>query len=130
MPKIIRKNPLKNFGLFSNTTFINSLRQHFAADSPSTITQIASAATKNRGGQKQLSKSPTENEIAMKPLLNENRFRILIPPYNTIISGKLKNVTFFYFLTLPKASNPLIHRITVNRIQTVFSQFCPALRLQ
>ena len=86
IPKTIRKIPLKNLGLLNNTTFINTLRQHFALENPSIITQIASTPTNNLGGQKQLIKSPPANAIAIKPLLEAPWcFRILFPPYNTII---------------------------------------------
>lgn len=127
MPKITLKNPLKNFGLLNNTTFIQCLRQHLAADNPSTITQIASAATKNRGGQKQLNKSPTEKEIATKPLLNEIRLRILTPPYNNIISWESKNVTYFCDLLPPRALNLLIRQIIANMTRNGFFQFRPFL---
>jgi hypothetical protein len=79
-----------------------------AHEQPSIITQTASTATKNRGGQKQLIKSPPANEIATKPLLKENLFRIIVPPYNNIISGINKNVTYFFFYCTPKALNLLI----------------------
>ncbi len=85
IPKNARKIPLKNLGLLNNTTFINTLRQHFVLEHPSIITQTASTATKNLGGQKQLIKSPPAKAIAVKPLLNLIFLRILFPPYNTII---------------------------------------------
>lgn len=88
IPKMVRKIPLKNLGLLNNTTFINTLRQHFALENPSIITQIASTPTNNLGGQKQLIKSPTAKTIAIIPLfvLPDLR-RIAIPP---IIHNKQK----------------------------------------
>jgi hypothetical protein len=85
IPKTTRKIPLKNLGLLNNTTFINTLHQHFALENPSIITQIASTPIKSLGGQKQLIKSPPANAIAIKPLLKPWCLRIMFPPYNTII---------------------------------------------
>ena len=86
IPKTTRKIPLKNLGLLNNTTFINTLRQHFELENPSIITQIASTPINNFGGQKQLIKSPPAKAIAIKPLLKlPLHLRILFPPYNTLI---------------------------------------------
>lgn len=85
IPNNILKSGFKNLGPLKITTFIKYLRQHLVHEQPSTITQTASTATKNLGGQKQLIKSPPAKEIAIKPLLNVNLLRILLPPYNTII---------------------------------------------
>ena len=90
IPKIILKIPLKNFGLFTSTTFIRkppiSINyQQRQQEIPSIITQIASIATKNLGGQKQLIKRPNAKVSPIAPLLKLKHFRISFPPYNTSI---------------------------------------------
>ena len=80
MPKIILKIPDKNLGLLKITTFIKSPRQFLAQATPSIITQIAKTATKNRGGQKQLTSNPTAKVTEIMPLLERPRLRIFIPP--------------------------------------------------
>lgn len=105
MPKSTRSKPFKNLGPLKITTFIKYLRQHLVLEIPSIITQTASTATKNLGGQKQLINSPTANDTPIKPLLKQNRLRISYPPYSNIISGKIKNVTDFVFYWFPKALN-------------------------
>ena len=97
------------------------------ADNPSIITQIASTATKNLGGQKQLTKSPTANAIAVSPLFKLKPRRIFTPPYNTIISWESKNVTYFCDLLPPRALNLLIHQITANMTRIGSFQFHPFL---
>ena len=85
IPKIILKIPLKNFGLFTNITFINIppiiYYQQRQQEIPSIITQIASIATKNLGGQKQLISKPKAKTIPIRPLFVLLHFlRIFIPP--------------------------------------------------
>ena len=89
IPKIILKIPLKNFGLFTNTTFIKIppiiYYQQRQQEIPSIITQTASIATKNLGGQKQLISKPKAKVSPIAPLFKLKRFRISFPPYNTSI---------------------------------------------
>ena len=89
IPKIILKIPLKSFGLFTNTTFIKIppiiYYQQRQQEIPSIITQTASIATKNLGGQKQLISKPKAKVSPIAPLLMLKRFRISFPPYNTSI---------------------------------------------
>ena len=89
IPKIILKIPPKNFGLLTNTTFIQvpsafKIYQQRQQEIPSIITQIASIATKNLGGQKQLISSPKAKVRPKAPLLMLKRLRISFPPYNTV----------------------------------------------
>ena len=90
IPKIILKIPPKNFGLLTNTTFIQvpsafKIYQQRQQEIPSIITQIASIATKNLGGQKQLISSPKAKVRPTAPLLTLKRLRISFPPYNISI---------------------------------------------
>ena len=89
IPKIILKIPLKNFGLFTNTTFIKIppiiYYQQRQQEIPSIITQIASIATKNLGGQKQLISSPKAKVSPIAPLFKLKRLRISFPPYSISI---------------------------------------------
>ena len=66
------------------------------------ITQIASTATKNLGGQKQLMRSPTAKVIAMAPLLDPpQRFLIKSLPQVTCITlygGKQKELLSMFIL--------------------------------
>lgn len=81
IPKIIRKIPLKIFGLLNITTFIRYLHQCLLQEIPSIITQTASMPTKNFGGQKQLVSNPTAKTIAISPRLLLLHFRLIfIPP--------------------------------------------------
>ena len=92
MPKIIRRIPLKNFGLFTNTTFTKNTPSYLQDDKPKIITQIANTTTKNLGGQKQLTNNPNAKVNANNPLLKLQRFFIIRPPA-TIILKRKENVT-------------------------------------
>ena len=69
------------------------------------ITQIASTATKNLGGQKQLIRRPTAKVTASIPLLKLQRLRILIPPqtaYNTVYREIVKMLLNLILLHIPR----------------------------
>ena len=72
-PKSTLKIPLKNLGLLNKTTFTKKTsrenNQHRLPEKPRIITHIASTATRNFGGQKQLMRSPQANVRPISPLL-------------------------------------------------------------
>ncbi|HCD82101.1 MAG TPA: hypothetical protein DEQ65_07090 [Ruminococcaceae bacterium] len=65
------------------------------------MTQIASTATRHRGGQKQLISNPQAKVTAVKPLFGRHRLRIFVPPYIrltlTVYKGILKMLLLFAF---------------------------------
>ena len=73
IPKSTLKIPLKNLGLLNKTTFTKKTsrenNQHRPPEKPRIITHIASTATRNFGGQKQLMRSPQANVRPISPLL-------------------------------------------------------------
>ena len=95
MPKIILKIPLKSLGLLNSTTFTKrppeKYYQHRPLEKPSIITHIASTATRNFGGQKQLISKPQANVSPISPLLQLQpqplRLRIQHPPDILVFLG-------------------------------------------
>ena len=73
IPKSTLIIPLKNLGLLNKTTFTKKTsrenNQHRLPEKPRIITHIASTATRNFGGQKQLMRSPQANVRPISPLL-------------------------------------------------------------
>lgn len=83
-------------GLLTNTTFIKFPPHYLQLDIPSIITQSASIATKNLGGQTQLSIRPKAKANEHIPLLRPKFLRIFYPPLAssiTVYKAKGKFVT-------------------------------------
>lgn len=82
IPKSTLKIPLKNLGLLNKTTFTKKTsrenNQHRPPEKPRIITHIASTATRNFGGQKQLMRSPQANVRPISPLLQPQPLRLRI----------------------------------------------------
>ena len=99
MPNIILKIEPKNLGLLTNITFIPYLlRCYLEQGRASIITQIASAATKNLGGQKQLINKPIAKTSASIPLPELQRLRISLPPNNDLHYHYIKKAKKCYII--------------------------------